>query len=304
LKRDKRKPETRLDDDNYLKELDIRTLVMADEHFVVYVGNDLTTHYNTSVEYDKRGYRDPNAHNEILNEVAVIEATPCDHLKEIITCNFERLVGEAIARSLEHDYINAKQMLNKAKDFISARNKERSRLWYLTASGTVTFVILTVGCIFWLCRSSILPFWGEGVFMIILASVPGSLGALLSIIMRLGKADLDCASGKELHYAEGGFKIMAGSICGILAALVVKTGIILPFISKSTEANWSIMLLAFVAGASEKWAPSIISRLSSPDKTKEDQAAAGTGKPTNISAGQMIMNPAGNGSGSRPAVCG
>ncbi len=283
--KDKQRRESSLDDDDYLNKLNWQYLVMANKDFVVYVGTDGVVHYDTSVAYDRRKPKCPEAHNEILNEAAVKEIMPSGDFDESVKLQFRIMIGEAMARTLDGDYDIARKTLDRANNFISTRYNERARLWYLTGCGAVSLCVLFTGCIFWLHRSSLLPFLSEGVFMVLMASASGCLGALLSILLRMGKAELDIASGKMLHYAEGGFKILTGCISGVLAALVVKTGIILPFISKSAEANWSIMLMAFVAGASEKWAPSIIASISAVDKTKEPSATDKKKEQSSVSAG-------------------
>ena len=160
-----------------------------------------------------------------------------------------------------HDYENGKQMLKRAEEFVTSRNSEASRYWFLSASGITTLLIFFYGLLFWLFRDCMICYLGQLVFILVMSGVAGAIGALLSVIMRLGSTNLDSAAGKNLHYQEAFYRIIAGSLSGVLIALVVKLGIIIPIFSKINETNIAMVLAAFIAGASERWAPSIISQV-------------------------------------------
>ncbi len=88
-----------------------------------------------------------------LNAAAVIESFPCAGIESTTKLQFKRLVGEAIACALDHDYDGAKTALASAEAFIRARSEETSRFWYLSASFSAAAAFVLLGFIIWACRT-------------------------------------------------------------------------------------------------------------------------------------------------------
>jgi len=66
-------------------------------------------------------------------------------LKEETQQSDKRILCEAIARRLSGDYKNTAKILGEAEEFITAKNGELARSWYLSAGGIFTFVIFVGG---------------------------------------------------------------------------------------------------------------------------------------------------------------
>lgn len=251
----------------------LRHLVRHSEgQFVIGVAedDDLNLDWETTKAYDadhaQRPAEELARHNQLINEAAFVECTPCPHPFSV-RLTFKRLVGEGIARTLAHDYDSASQALDHARQYIDARNHEQSRIWYLSASSIAAFVFFCIGTVAWLARSNIINWTGSSMFVLAMASIAGALGAQLSIAMRLGKLDLDCAAGKYLHYVEGISRIVAGMLSGLLAAIAVKLGILVPLVSHADTLPLAIVFAGYVAGAAERWAPSIVAQVSATSAT-------------------------------------
>jgi len=241
--------------------LPISHLVYFNGQFIVYVDNDCDVDWRTTPAYDAQFPKDKVAQHEVLNLAATIETTPCQHLGEATALNFKRLVAEGIARALHEDYTNAKRILAKADAFVTLRSQEKSRYWYLSASGWTCAVFGAIGLALWIGRSTVIPIVGLSLFHGLLAGALGAAGAMLSIITRMGKVQLDCLSGKPLHYMEGSSRVVAGSLSGGLVYLALLSGQLLPGLVSAGNSQVAMLFAAFVAGASERWAPSIVSRL-------------------------------------------
>ena len=238
-----------------------KLLILENEYFAVIVDRDDRVYWETSDAYDaKGGHTDMQAWNDFLNRSAYVEITPCGHLDEDTRLDFKRLVAEATARALDNDFPNAEKMLADADKFVTKRNQETSRFWYLSASGIVTAIMLIVGAVLWLCRLNIIPSTGFIAFFAVMSAVAGALGALLSIILRMGKAHLDCSSGEKLHYLEASSRIVAGCISGVVMFLAIKAGVVGEAVFDAPNSLSGQLLLAIIAGASERWMPSIISK--------------------------------------------
>lgn len=121
---------------------EIEHLVMEDKDFIVFIDKNLDVDWMTSDKYDENEPTKREDHNNILNLVAKLECIPSDHHPKNIRINFKRMLGEAIARSLNYDEGNATKMLKDAEEYIKERNNEKSRYWFLSASGFVTFIII------------------------------------------------------------------------------------------------------------------------------------------------------------------
>jgi hypothetical protein len=234
-------------------------LVYLAEHYIVFIDNDVDVDWETSLDYDKKGPKDGRKHLGILNEATSLEVTPCDGLRPDMRLQFKRLIGRAIACSLEHDYDGAQKMLRTAGTYISARCQETSRLWYLSSSFGTAAPVLLVGVTIWVWRDVVTRLVGTTALWLALAAVAGSAGALLSVIWRSGKLHFDASAGWKLHYLEGGSRICAGALSGVLVALAVQTEMILAPLTRGEKRVAFILIAAFAAGAGERLATSIIS---------------------------------------------
>jgi ribosomal protein S24E len=223
--------------------------------------NDLD--WKTTDDFDGRNLSDleKKEYNDVMNEIASIESIPCYDLEERIIQNFKRQVGEALVRNLQKDYTNAKNMLSIAKQYVIDRSAEKSRYLYLMASGCCTSIFVLIGILLWLTRCFWIEVLSETVFYLMISLIAGSIGAFLSIILRMGKTNLDYHASKRLHYSEACTKIIAGMIGALLVSLCIKCEIILPVFSKTDFTYLSMIIGGIVAGASERLVPSIINKL-------------------------------------------
>lgn len=237
-------------------EMDIRYLVLEESTFIVCIDSELDVDWSTNEGF--QGLSDETKHHEILNRTALLESLPIYSLPDQIRLSYKRMLGEAIARSLSNDYPNAIKALESAEGFISARNGELARSWYLSAGGGYTILVTIAGLMFWFNRYAVKEFVGNTLFWLVIATIAGAVGALLSIIMRMGKSNLDCSAGKSLHQLESISRITAGMISAMLIALAIYADFIFTAFAKSSNKQVVIILAALIAGASERWAPSLI----------------------------------------------
>lgn len=248
--------------------LSLKHLILENQGYIVFIDNNNDIDWITTDEYDTKGHEKPEKHNEILNSVALLESKPLMHLSESNLLSFKRLLGESLARSLAHDYKKALEILDHAETHLIDRGKELSRQWYLAKAGQVTALILCIGAILWVFRGFFVELLGSTFFGSCLSMVSGALGALLSIIFRMGKESLDCLSGKVLHELESTYRIIAGSLSALLISMLVRSEMFLPVFSKTNKTEIAIIALGFIAGMSERFAPSILAKLEKNDKKR------------------------------------
>jgi hypothetical protein len=253
-------------------------LIECTKDYIVYIDRGEDVNWQTTQEYDDEQPRCPShnlqRHNSILNGQALLEATPDGHFDKATKLNFKRLLGEAIACSLDHDYEGAQEMLTLAGQFIRARSEETSRFWYLSASFLMAAVFLVAGITIWIYRERASNFLSPTGTLLALASAAGAMGALLSVILRSGSLKFDASAGRYLHYLEAASRIWAGALSGFLVALAVKYNLILTAFSRDGNPTGIMMLAGFAAGASERLASSIISKFeTTEEKTSSDKEA-------------------------------
>lgn len=104
---------------------------------------------------------------------------------------------------------------------------------------------------------------GEVAFWLLLSACAGAIGALFSVITRSGHLSVDASAGKDLHKLEARSRIVAGALSGAIVSLAIMTEMILAPLSKGGRMHVVVVLGALAAGAGERLASSIISKLDS-----------------------------------------
>lgn len=165
-------------------------LIRSTNDFVVYLDKNDDIDWMTTVEYDKHGPKEQQKHHAILSNGAVLECSACHGLAVETKRHFRRLIGEAIAYSLDDDYENAQEMLQNARGYIRARSEETSRRWYLSASAIMAAIMIAFGLLIWIWRGPLAAALTVNFVWICLAAVAASCGALLSVIARRVNSNL------------------------------------------------------------------------------------------------------------------
>lgn len=241
-------------------DIKIEYLVLATNDFIVFLDSDLDVDWKTSDEYDIRGHHDLDRHNAILNRAASLECIPNQHQKREIRLNFKRMVAEGVARSLNHDYKNAEDILDEAARYICNRNIETARFWQLSSSCICCIVSVITALILWGRREILILYLGYIGFYFAISALSGSIGATLSIILRIGNSDITSEADKKLHILEAVSRNIGGAIFGFLVSMLVQIGIVVPICTSTGMINIAMVIGGLIGGASERWAPSLISK--------------------------------------------
>ena len=250
-------------------ELDVEYLIIDSQEYIVFIDSKNDLDWITTDEYDNQGHKDISKHNEVMNLVALHECKPIGDFDIKTRLDYKRLLGEAIARSLGHDYTKATHILQHADNYIKERGKELSRKWYLAQSGKTTAILVFIGVLAWIFRINVISLLGIKVFYFGLSMIAGAMGALLSIIFRMGKENLDCLAGKKIHELESTYRIIAGMLSAFLGSLLIRADLFLPIFSKVNSTEIAIILVGFVAGMSERFAPSILTKIENGNSNKK-----------------------------------
>jgi hypothetical protein len=243
----------------------IHCLVARDRDFIVFLDKEHHVHWhaNDSTRIAQ--------HGTALSRVSWLEAIPVQHLSECQRITFRRLVAEGVARLFEQNEKVALQALDKAEEWIRARNQETARVWYLEAAVCITLPFLIA--------MLALVFWGEGlsryltpsVFEVIVGGCAGAIGAFLSVLQRTRTTPLDLSAGRLLHRIEGGVSVLTGMFGAALFAVGIKANLVLGNLEPQYLFS-TLLVFCMVAGLSERLVPSFVQRV---------EATAGNGNGAN-----------------------
>jgi len=236
-----------------------------DNCFIVFINHDGDVDYKTIGQCDQKLLSKDCG--KILSRIAVLEAVPVSHLPVGTRIAFRAMLGEGLARSLHDDHANAKSLLDAANQFVSARNQEVARRWFVCATSLAVVGALCAAAVMWLNRESLTATWGEHYIPIAVGCAAGATGAYFSVLTRAAKIPLDPTAGRLLHYMEGGGHVVAGMIGAVFVYLAMKAGIVAPKLLDLGLVGQA--LACMVGGASERLVPTIIRKV---DVTKADTA--------------------------------
>ncbi|MDG7002267.1 MAG: hypothetical protein JRN15_24485 [Nitrososphaerota archaeon] len=225
--------------------------------FIVFINDRGDVDYKTIGKYDQI-IESPEC-GAILNQIETLEAVPIEHLAQQTKLDFRAMLGASLARALSDDQKNAASLINEAKQFVSARNQELARRWFLEAALCATIVTVIFSALCWVFRSLFIFLMGTDFMPLVIVWAAGASGALFSVLTRTTNIQVDPAAGRALHYLEGTARIIAGIIAATFVYLAMTTGVIA---TKLVGYNLGgEALLCMVAGASERFVRTIIKKV-------------------------------------------
>jgi hypothetical protein len=249
---------TVLNEGDPFKKKIIAKLIFQSETCIVYLDQNLKVCWMTNSEYGHYA-QDFGA---VRARADLLKSIPRELLADTQFEALQRQVGAAMAGLLDDKISdNANSILDKAETYLRTRTTERARRWFLSAAFCVTGGALLVATLLMLFRGTIQPRIGLNGFEIALATLMGSLGAVLSMVLRMTKLDIDAMAGSGVHYFEGAVRSLAGMAGAFLVALCVKADVVLGVINDTSNTLPFLLALGVVAGASERLVPNLIKKV-------------------------------------------
>lgn len=236
----------------------IKTLILKDQGFIVYLDDDLCVQWTTNQHYGDFA----SDFGNVTNRAGYLEETANGLLSPIQHKSFQRLLAESIARLLDdRSSVNAQSILDRAEAYLKARTTERARIWFIVAATIVTSLALVGLLILWIFRDVVKFNLGPTAFELALSACIGSLGALVSVVLRLRELNVDALAGRGVHYFEGTARVIAGMAGALLIGLAIKSNLILGTINSSDKSLALLLAVSVVAGASERIVPNLIKKV-------------------------------------------
>src|SRR6267142_3714548 len=116
----------------------IKWLIDSDNDYIVYIDDD------DYVQWTMNDNRMLANASDLLTRVGWLEAAEVDHLEQWQIETYKRLIGEGVARLFDGDQKAATAALDAAERWITARNQESARVWYLEGAA-VGFAAIAIG---------------------------------------------------------------------------------------------------------------------------------------------------------------
>lgn len=163
-----------------------------------------------------------------------------------------------VAHTLSTYLTNDNAPDNLFKDLIDTIQKEKdtsleNRLLYFLPSITTTIQFFILCLIIYYYLNKVHPFWEISYSLL-----SASLGGAVSIIINSKKLDFQQFSKKYFYIFLGAERVFFSICTGAIAFVLIKAEVIkFSFVS---EKYWSFMIVLIVAGFSENYIPSILSK--------------------------------------------
>lgn len=233
-------------------------LIDSTDDYIVYVADDLFAQWSMTENY---GETIP-AFATISNRVNQLETLSMTSLRKPQREALAGLLAEGMARIVgDKDETKAHEVLGMAESYYYARSAENARGWYVCGATFTAFFTLIIACILWLQKSYAVFHFGNNAFEVMLGSLVGGIGALLSVLRRTEKIQMDPTAGPFIHYIESVSRVLAGIIGAFIFALAIKANIIFGFTQATGYSLAYLLTICTCAGASEMLVSGFIKRI-------------------------------------------
>lgn len=202
-----------------------------------------------------------------------------------------RLIAEALSRAIEDcppppvdpnqprpvdpRSEAARSALQKAQEYVKGRSSDRGRKNVLGgALMGLTFCLMLLA-VFNYVLAQKWSWLSPAAWEVIMFSLIGSLGAMLSLLMGASTRQYDAGAGQTINMIEGASRIIVGVLGAAFITLGIKSKFLLGFMTlpnsmdaaNQDTAMWLQFLLGFAAGMSERLVPSFVSIVESQVQT-------------------------------------
>jgi hypothetical protein len=240
-------------------------IVSVEANYVIYVTDDGKAGFECSRGFVSTRSQAIQCHDEIVWKC--FTALP-DRLRRKVLQQEAYALANAFAAS---DDSIAESYYRNVNRLFEAKVKEYFLFWYLLGFAA-TFLIGSV---------AILPSW-HGYFanhsaevnVAIFAGLIGALGALASVLQRIGTLEFYSYHSLWFYFISGTARAVLGYIFGLVLYFLVKADILF---SVAKTNVWYILVLAFLAGINERFVPELIER-TVPAPTQPERPPASTGE--------------------------
>lgn len=256
----------------------VEFLVESSDEWLVFIGEDEYLWFTWTEEFTP-----PTDFRRIVNRAVELQSYDLDYLSHNQLFTYRWLIGNALVAALDSNIPAADDALRGAAAYIEAHNKEIGRYWYIVASAIaagISILVLIVALIvrFMPDMGVVLarvddPSGWRNALAVLAASGAGGVGALLSIVARIGGTELDARAGRRMHSLEGCTRVASGCFGALFVVLGYQIGIAGGLLQQTPNSSIEALLfLGLLAGVSERMVPSLINKVSVGDGAPQSRA--------------------------------
>ena len=272
----------------------------AEGEFVIGVDMDCDIDWEAGDKFTKVIAEHNGKIQAAMNRLAELEAFPVKEWPYSLQLAFKRMLGEALARAFNLQFDEAEKSFDKARSFAGEKAQEMSRYWLIKVN--ILFLLPLLLCVGLLsyqpAKMHVSDWVGMPQYYALLASLMGGLGAITSVLSRVGSLNISPGSRRWLHYAEGVSRISTGFLFAMAGIISMTAGIFMPVVLKDHSVA-NLLFFGFVFGFSERLAPSILHKFDDPAEKRAAgsanfQSSGGHPAQSVTSSQQTSSTPAAN----------
>lgn len=244
-------------------DLPIKKHLRISEVYIIFINNndEFDWKYENPTDVSK-GYNEKE-YNRLYNYLSEIEIQDININNQSIKRRFKELIANALVNLFECDYENAEKGLSTAKDYITRKNYETTRIWSLVTTSIITIIFFAIGIV------GISLYKTDDIIKILFSSFFGSSSILMFSFIGINKTNISIESGFWFVVSESAIRVLVGIFIGFIGILLIKYRFILPQIIDSSIMNYEIPI-AILISPCEKLIPKVIGRLDN-EMFKEDK---------------------------------
>jgi hypothetical protein len=164
-------------------------------------------------------------------------------------------LGKALFSAVDsHDVEGMESHFAPVAMFIKSKALPPARLRYI--GGSTIASVLIVGVFAGLAQFA--AFADKPHSLVVIGGIGGSIGGFISVLQRSTSIDVDYNWDKIYLLVQGAARILLGMLFGMFVVMASEANLLLGFVKDSLP---SLIVLAAIAGVSERFVPEIIKRL-------------------------------------------
>lgn len=247
----------------------VKLLILQTEAFLVFIDEHLEIQWGWN-----RPAGSDTDFGKVLNRQAYLESKARFITDQGQKLHIQRMIAEGIARYMDSlSAERAKEIHDIVENEIRECSIRTSWQWYFSGAYYLAAAATLLMLPAWVLRVELRGWLGLAGFDVLMGTLMGAIGALLSIASRGDRITLDANAGMLLHQAEGLARILVGMAGALLVALAFKGGLLLNNFDARGSALATLLFLCFVAGASERLVPSLIAKVDAAHAEKKPAQA-------------------------------
>lgn len=228
--------------------------------YIIFIDNDLDIDWADNRDKDDWTDAEKSQFDNRVAELDLTQTMPSFNLSPDEKLAFKRLLGQAYAMAFERQFDGISAIINAARQYLDARNRDNARKTILQSAGILTAIVLTA----LLCAHTS-RYLSHTCFIWTMGTGFGIVGSYVSIWGRYSSYVVEGVSSKGLYRLEALSRLFIGGIFAFVGLLAINCKLIFSSISPDIE-TCAYALCGFLCGFSERFIPNVIESITEKEK--------------------------------------